>query len=128
TLSLSREGRGDLRPGCRAGYSLIEILVALTLFSVAALGLSAGVATVVRSGKLSEDFTQATILAQDKLEDLCAQVVSLNGGSDTPRPGFTRVWAITPDSPETGVARVDVSVSWGDSPPHTVALTTVVNE
>lgn len=112
----------------KTGYSLIEILVALTLFSVAALGLSTGVATVVRSGKLSEDFTRATILAQDKLEELCAQGGSPSEGTDTPQLGFTRVWAVTSDSPETGVTQVDVTVSWTDSAPRSVALTTVVND
>jgi prepilin-type N-terminal cleavage/methylation domain-containing protein len=112
----------------KAGYSLLEILVALTLFSVAALGLSAGVVTVVRAGKVSADYTQAAILAQDKLEELRAQLAPLSGGSDTLRPGFTRVWAITPDSPEVGVTRIDVSVAWVDSLPYTITLASVVND
>ena len=112
----------------RAGYSLIEVLVALTLFSVAALGISAGVATVVRTGKLSADFTHATILAQDKLEELRAQVGPVTTGSDSPQSGFARTWAVTPDSPETGVTQINVTVSWEDFTPHTVTLTTVVNE
>jgi prepilin-type N-terminal cleavage/methylation domain-containing protein len=111
----------------RAGYSLIEILVALSLFSIASLGISVGVATVVRTGKLSEKVTQATILAQDKLEELCSQAGSLTAGADSP-PGFTRAWAVTADSPEAGVLQVDVTVSWHDSTPHTITLTTVINE
>lgn len=112
----------------KAGYTLIEILVALTLFSIAALGLSAGVGTAVRAGKLSADFTLATILAQDKLEELSAQFIPLDDGSDTPQPGFTRIWSVTADTPEAGVTQIDVTVSWTDSITHTVALTTVINE
>lgn len=61
----------------KAGYSLIEILVALSVFSLTALGLAAGATTVIRTGKVSADFTLATILAQDKLEELCAQSAAL---------------------------------------------------
>src|SRR5262245_54910324 len=112
----------------KAGYSLIEILVALAFFSIVSLGISVGVAMVVRTGKLSKDFTQATILAQDKLEELSAQVGSLAEGSDSPQPGFTRTWAVASDSPEVGVTQVDVTVSWTDFTPHTITLTTVMNE
>jgi prepilin-type N-terminal cleavage/methylation domain-containing protein len=112
----------------RAGYSLIEILVALTLFSLVTLGLSAGVGIAIRAGKLSADFTLATTLAQDKLEELSARGLSLSDGSDTPAPGFTRDWAVTADVPQAGVTQIDVTVSWTDTAPHTVSLTTVIND
>ncbi|MEW6296728.1 MAG: prepilin-type N-terminal cleavage/methylation domain-containing protein [Thermodesulfobacteriota bacterium] len=112
----------------KVGYSLVEILVALTLFSLAALGLSAGVGTAIRAGQRSADFTLATILAQDKLEELFAQGTLVSDGSDAPQPRFTRVWVVTPDAPEIGVAQIDVTVSWADSAEHTVTLTTVLNE
>ncbi len=112
----------------KAGYSLIEILVALTLFSLVALGLSVGVGIAVRASKLSADFTLATILAQDKLEELSAQTVFLSDGSDAPAPGFTRDWSVTADAPEAGVTQIDVTVSWTDTTPHTVSLTAVVND
>jgi prepilin-type N-terminal cleavage/methylation domain-containing protein len=112
----------------KAGYSLIEVLVAVTLFSLTALSISAGVGRTIRTNILSANFTQATILAQDKLEELRAQSAVLGDDTDTPHPGFTRTWEITPDAPEQGVSRIDVTVSWTDDRPHTVTLTTVVNE
>lgn len=112
----------------QAGYSLIEILVSLAIFSLTSLALTSGATTIIRASNISEHFTQATILAQDKLEALCAQQALPTSGSDAPQPGFTRVWVVTPDSPTTGVAQIDVTVSWTDYDPHTVTLTTVVNE
>ena len=112
----------------KAGYSLVELLVAMTLFAIAALGLSAGVVMVVRSGVLSDNLTRATILAQDKLEELVALGGPLAGGADTPQPGFNRVWTIAADDPETGVARIDVAVSWEGNDAQVVSLATVVNE
>lgn len=112
----------------KPGYSLIEVLVAMALFAIAVLGLSAGVALVVRSSLLSDNLTRATILAQDKLEELAARYTSLAGGSDTPQPGFTRDWSVTPNDPEAGVARVEVTVSWESGEPQTISLETVLDE
>jgi type II secretion system protein I len=127
-LPLSRNEKVAPHPSQGAGYSLIEILVAFAIFSIAAVALTSGVTTVIRSSNESEHLTQATILAQDKLEALSAQVTPLSGGNDTPRAGFTRVWTVTPGSPQAGVTRLDVTVSWTDYLPHTVTLTTAVNK
>jgi len=112
----------------KAGYSLLEILVALAIFSIAALALTSGVTTAVRANNLSEHFTQATILAQDKLEALRSHPFSLTGGSDVPQTGFSRVWSIAPATPQIGVTQVDLSVSWTDYLPHTVTLSTIIND
>jgi prepilin-type N-terminal cleavage/methylation domain-containing protein len=114
-------------PG-KAGYSLIEVLVAITIFSLSAPGIATGVAMAVRAGQVSENFTLATILAQDKLEELRSQDGFRSGGSDAPRSGFAREWFVTPDAPETGVVRIDVAVSWTDYESHALTLTTAVNE
>jgi len=112
----------------KAGYSLVEILVALAVFSLSVPGIAAGVSLAVRASQTSEHFTQATVLAQDKLEELRAQFGSRSSGEDTPRPGFSRAWFIASDSPETGVMRIDVAISWTDYQPHSLTLATVVNE
>lgn len=112
----------------KAGFSLIELLVAMTLFAIAALGLSASVALVSRAGALSEHLTRATILAQDKLEELVSQNVPLTGGVDRPHAGFTREWAVSPDDPEAGVTRIAVTVRWEGSELHSIALATMVND
>ncbi|MBM4255932.1 MAG: type II secretion system protein [Deltaproteobacteria bacterium] len=111
-----------------AGFSLLEILVALTVFSIASVALTLGVTTSIRTNATSERLTQATILAQDKLEALLASNPTLLAGSDVPRAGFTRTWTILFDTPQPGVAQVNVSVVWADSSPHTVTVSTVVNK
>src|SRR5689334_11444447 len=111
-----------------AGFSLLETLVALTVFSIASVALTLGVTTSIRANNTSEHLTQATILAQDKLQALLATPPILIAGSDTPRIGFSRTWTITSDSPHVGVSQIDVSVSWTDYSPHTIVVTTVINE
>jgi prepilin-type N-terminal cleavage/methylation domain-containing protein len=112
----------------KAGYSLVEILVALAIFSLSAPGIAVGVSLAVRASQLSANFTLATILAQDKLEDLRAPFGFRSSGEDSPRSGFSREWFIETDSPETGVTRIDVAVSWTDYQSHSITLATVVNE
>lgn len=52
------------------GFTLLEVLFALTILSIALLGLASLTATVIRSNSFSGDFSTASALAQDKLEDL----------------------------------------------------------
>ncbi len=111
-----------------AGFSLLEILVALTVFSIASVALISGVTTSIRANNTSEHLTQAAVLAQDKLEALLASSPTLAAGSDAPRSGFTRTWTISTDTPQLGVSQLNVSVSWTDYTPHTITVTTVVNE
>ena len=110
------------------GYSLIEVLVAMAIFAIASLSLSAGAVAVIRAGHVSERLTQATILAQDKLEEFRAEFEPLRDGSDTRQAGFVRSWQVSFDTPESGVARIDVTVSWSDPQPHSVTLVTVINQ
>jgi prepilin-type N-terminal cleavage/methylation domain-containing protein len=111
-----------------AGFSLLEILVALTVFSIASVALTSGVTTSIRANNTSEHLTQATILAQDKLEALLASGLTFTAGSDAPRAGFTRTWTIATDTPQVGVSQLAVSVSWTDYGSHSITVTTVVNE
>lgn len=111
-----------------AGFSLLEILIALALFSIASVALTLGVTTSIRANHTSEHLTQATILAQDKLEALLASGPAFVAGSDAPRTGFSRTWTITSDTPQVGVSQITVSVSWTDYGSHSIMVTTVVNE
>jgi prepilin-type N-terminal cleavage/methylation domain-containing protein len=114
-------------PG-KAGYSLVEVLVAMSLFALAVLGLSAGVVTVSRSGVLGNDLTRATFFAQEKIEELVSRSDVRVDGLDNPEARFTRAWVIVPDTPETGVSKITVTVSWEGTDAQAVSLATVVNE
>jgi prepilin-type N-terminal cleavage/methylation domain-containing protein len=124
-----REKEEAAMPAQRStGYSLIELLAAMTLFAIAALGLATGVALVTRSSVLSARLTRATLLAQDKIEELSSHAGPLLDGTDAPEPGFSRTWSVFADNPEPGVSRIDVTVSWEGSDARAVSLVTVVND
>ena len=110
------------------GYSLLEILVAMAIFSIASVGLTLSLTSSIRINHASDRLTQATILAHDTLEVLSARPAARESGTDTPQPGFTRAWMVTADSPQPGVTQVDVTVSWTDYQPRTITLRTVLND
>lgn len=52
------------------GFTLIEVLIALTILSIGILGIAGLAGTVVKSSGYSKSVTQATNIAQDKIESL----------------------------------------------------------
>lgn len=116
------------------GFTLIEVLISMTIFSIAILGLAIGAGSVMRANQTSYFSTIAISLAQDKLEELKANPAtrtscSTNCDSTLPthdRVAFTRTWVVTDGSPVPGVSRVDVQVDWTDYMPHTVSISSAV--
>jgi len=120
-----------------AGFTLIEILVAMAVFAIASLGLAIGVTSVIRANQRSYLASIATNLAQDKLEELKARPASVSpctgANCDDPKPEtngveFTRTWQVFNNSPTTGVKRIDVTVQWVDHTTHNVTISSVMQE
>ena len=87
--------RKTRRPtGRRAGFTLVELLVALMVFAVGMLGLAATAGSVTRMMGGAKRQTIAAAVAQSRLEKIrsspCASLVS---GSDTVR-GIASTWTI----------------------------------
>ncbi len=117
----------------RGGFTLIEILVAMGIFSLVFLGLAAGATTIMRANQTSYFSTAATNLAQDKLEELQAKnpLDIIPGGPVTSTVNgvtFTRSWTVAANSPAVGLRRIDVTVSWRDYASHSLTAAVVVKE
>ena len=134
TLNLLLAGKRKRRI---AGFTLIEILVAMAVFAIASLGLAMGVTSVIQSNQRSYLASIATNLAQDKLEELKATPASVGpcivSNCDDPKPQtngveFTRTWEVFPSDPTPGVKRIDVTVEWTDHMPHNVTISSVMQE
>jgi prepilin-type N-terminal cleavage/methylation domain-containing protein len=110
------------------GYSLLEILVAMAIFSIVSVALTSSITSSMRINHASERLTQATVLAHDTLEALSARPVARASGTDTPQLGFTRMWTVVPNVPQPGVTQIDVTVSWTDYQPRLITLSTVLND
>ncbi|MGH7819329.1 MAG: type IV pilus modification PilV family protein [Candidatus Binatia bacterium] len=121
-----------------AGTSLVEIVVALVIFTVIILGLGNSVVSSRQTGASSRALAEATTLALDKLEHLRtlllidaqvaagahADATSFHPDGTTGGP-YTRTWTITQDLPVVGMKRVEMRVSWMDrGVPASITLVT----
>jgi prepilin-type N-terminal cleavage/methylation domain-containing protein len=114
------------------GFTLVEVLVAISIFTFALLGLAAGTVSVTRTNQHSHLNASAINLAQAKLEELRAMSGTAFSGlscpSSTPcsdsvaTSGITynRQWWITANSPVSGVNRIDLNIAWTDYQSHSL--------
>ena len=95
----------------KRGFTLLEILIAVSIFAIGVLAVASMQISAIRGNRLGNEVTQATLLAQDKLEELknSADIASVPDSSDQ-QGIFTRSWQITP---ATGDSRlVTMTVTW----------------
>ena len=121
----------------RAGFTMVEVLVAIGIFSIAILGLAVGAITITRANKTSQFHTLATNLAQDKLEQLKAatspNVTSCSSNCDASVPtyqnaAFTRTWVVTANTPAAGINQIDVTVQWRDYSQHSLTVSSAMSQ
>ncbi len=113
------------------GFTLIEIMVAVTLLSVGLLGMAGLTVGIMRSNSLSNQVTTATALAQAKMEDLKREGYS--GATDSAEgynaisgyPLYSRDTVIDVDTPELGMKTVTITVSW-NSNASSIAVETIL--
>lgn len=122
-----REGRGM---AAERGFTLIEVLIAMTILSIGILGITGLAGTAIRSSGYSQALTQATNYAQDRIEAM--QSVTFNNihSTDTTtaridlrrncvQTGFVAsrpVFSCTPTTPEV----------WLDGKPYRWSYTVTI--
>jgi prepilin-type N-terminal cleavage/methylation domain-containing protein len=70
------------RAGHNAGFSLIEIMVAILILGVALAGLTRGITAALASNKESELQTSAALIAAGQIETLRAEKILNDGETD----------------------------------------------
>ena len=101
----------------QAGFTMIEVLVALALTGIAMSGLLALFGKASASSRYSRRATEATVLAQDQIERLRASGATGNGTQQNITVNgeagglFTRTWTVTENA---AYADMVVNVTWDD--------------
>ena len=119
------------------GFSLLEVLVAIFIFSIVLLETSALAVTIIRGNKFANNLTTATTLAEYKIGVIEGQ--GFNGLSSvntdivedyksiSDYPSYKSVTSIYVDNPASGMKLVAVTVYW-DSDAHSIVLKTIFAE
>ena len=74
------------------GFTLTEIMISMVILSVGLLGLASQTVSVIKANSLSDQMTRATVLAEDKIEQLKRLGYTdpqLTGGGDTTDTSFS---------------------------------------
>ena len=120
------------------GFTFNEILVALGIAVVTVMGYSLSSVQLIQRQTASGNSTIAIHLAQDKLEELqsrkhIADVDLCPGAGEhalSANPGaqgiFDRCWRVVPSALGVGLKQLDVTVSWRDTEPREVMLSTLI--
>ena len=120
--------RRSRRAGDR-GFSLIEVLFALTFLAVGILAVASMIPAGTKGVTQSRVITSGLMAAQVKMEELRGTTfTALTPGtfSDTTSV-FTRTWVVTDSIPMGGCKRIQVTSQWIDNRgPQTTSLTSYV--
>ncbi len=131
---------GIARRRPQGGFTLIEILLAMVIFTTSFLAMAAGATTVMKSNHGSYNNTIATTLAQDKLEELMAgttlpncpaytktDAICFNKPTTSSIMTFDRYVRITANAPVAGVTRIEIKLDWNDHTGHSLTLSSAVH-
>jgi general secretion pathway protein I len=110
-----------MRRRSQAGFTLLEVLIAFAILSVAVVAVIQGFAQGLRLLKVAGDHQQAVLLADQKTREMVVPVEGRDQGKEgsfdwervvtvVPAPDLARTAATA----KWHIYRIDVKVSWGD--------------
>ena len=117
----------------KRGFTLLEVLVAITLLSFGLLGVANLTVGIIKGNSYSKNVTTATIVAQQQIDQAqrigYTNVNSLAGSTAVSMGGtsFTRATTVTNSTPATNMKTVTVSVSWNPGS-YSVSLDTTISQ
>jgi type IV pilus assembly protein PilV len=103
------------------GFTLIEVMISMVILAIGILGLAPLMVLSIYSNTYSQDLTQATAIAQDRIEQLKNQAV-FGAMPWTEGPDVVGTYnrsvvvddATSDGTVPAGVYRIKVTISWTD--------------
>jgi len=105
------------------GFTLIEILIALSIFAVGVLAVASMQITAIQGNATSAGVTDGVVLASQRMEMLMEEAWTSdalnpanNAGAETvaTQGRYTIDWSITDDGVFNNTKTVDITVTWTD--------------
>ncbi len=115
----------------KKGFTLIEVLIGLIILAIGILAVAGMQITSIRGSSFSNNLTQASVLAQDRLEflkSLSLNDAQLNTGTynDLPDIGIFKRSYQTNRNPNPNFVTITYTVSWLEKGvTHTVSFRTI---
>lgn len=112
----SNEDAKDTRN--QGGFTLIELVVALTVFSIGLLGASMMQTASIRGNKSSASVSQSSNWAAGKMEEIMswdyadARLLTAGGSDQSPDGQYTITWTVTDNTPVTDTKTVVITVTY----------------
>ena len=106
------------------GFSLIEVMVAIVLFALVAAAVGQTVTFGQQNRQISENWMQATQLASARIEQVRAGMAT-DPAAEAGR--FHRKTVVSSVAGHRNLQRIDVTVSWTDTEPRALTLSTLVH-
>lgn len=93
------------------GLTLIEVLVTITIISIGLLAVASMQGTALRNDNLAYRKTEASTLAQDKLEEIMALQFDIGPSNGTdPHGAYTIEWDIAPIAGVANACTITITV------------------
>jgi prepilin-type N-terminal cleavage/methylation domain-containing protein len=127
----------------QAGFTIIEVLMAIIILSLGLLAYGATSGTLITKNTRSKQESIAITLAQDQLEELKASYLfdlttnnqwineqGVEAAAGVDHTVFNRIWTVNlaPGFPCNCYFDLNVVVSWNNDGPHQVELNTQVSQ
>ena len=110
-----------MRPKREGGFTLIEVLISMLLLLLGIAGVLSMQLTSMKATSFSRHATEATIVLEDKMEELSAiKTLNLTDGNDVVNAQalvgteYTRTWTLSADPTVVELVNLKVSVSWDE--------------
>jgi type IV pilus modification protein PilV len=100
-----------------AGFTLIEVLIALAIFTIGILSVNAMQIAAIKGNSVANGLTEASVLVSDKIENIMAMPydhadLDLTGNPhSTNIDGFTLTWNVVDNEPFDGCKTVTINAT-----------------
>ena len=108
-----------------AGFTLVEVIIAIFLLTVGILAMASMQATALQGNSFAGNISESNSLCQYKIEELMAlpydhaDLEDLNAGPTTtayvdpsPPEGYVITWEVDADNPVPDTKEIEVKVAW----------------